>query len=310
MPSILLRQQVKVGLSTVMLFTWVFISILFDVAFIMIFGIVKRLISAIRVKFEQSTAALKRFGSKRRESSTKEVETSSKPEHTPVLDYLDAGVQVNESMLSKHDREFPLVLSSDKDTPSYRSSKPIIHQDSQRPDVIPEEASDHESRSWEQRASSSPTAGPKPALKGSRSGSSADSLNSSKIGSDSGSSGSKKVSWEQVSVRSEDDKPTSSTSGAATPRQRRGSTSTQHKKVQEDVSAQVLELLPVTHQAAFQTFKKLCAKNSLLDRSKAFGKRDLQEGVNDDATLLSVDTQFPFSCFCIPSITLSQLTVS
>ncbi|KAL8728360.1 MAG: hypothetical protein Q9181_005370 [Wetmoreana brouardii] len=257
---------------------------------IMFFDIVKRLISAIKDRLYQSATILKRSSSRRTKVPSKDAETNCKPEHAPIVDYLDVGVQVNESMLFKEDREFPLIISMDKDTQSYKAAKVVIHQDSRRPEIIPEETSDDGSRIGEQQTASSSSVGPKSALKGSsRQGSSADSLASSKTSSDSGSSRSKKVSWEQVSVRREQEESNEnladSTSGAGTPAQARGSDETQSKRVRTEVSGKVLELLPASDRTAFETFRRLCANKGLLDRPAGFGKRDLQEGVNDDATL-------------------------
>ena len=268
---------------------------MFDVAFIMLLGMLRSLVSVVREKFDQSAETLRKFRSKAQKSATESKGISLETGHGQILDYLDAAVQVNESMLpKKKDREFPLVLSSENDTLIYKKGKLIIHQGSNRPDVIPEEISDQESQRAGKATSSSPNAAPKPALKGgSRSGSSSDSFNSAVTTSPRGSNGSnasngsKTVSWEQSSTRSEDVKPASSPSEAGTPSQVRRSGSVQQKQAQE-ASTPVLDLLPLAHQTAFQTFRKLCANDDLLDRPSGLVKRDLQLGVNDDITLLSV----------------------
>ncbi|KAL8689519.1 MAG: hypothetical protein Q9218_004830 [Villophora microphyllina] len=255
----------------------------------MFIDLVKRLITAIKDKVDQSTSAIKRFSRNRRRRTARNVQTSLKPEPEPQPSstprYLDAAVQVNDSMLSRDDREFALVPLDVRRNVMHKIGKPIIHQDSQRPEVIPEEVSDRGSIIKDKRRTSSFTSDPKPALKGSsRSGSSADSVNSSKAGSDSGSSGSKKVSWEQMSTPSEDEKLARSTSGSTTP-QGGGSTSSLSQKVDGGRLSRVLDLLPQSNHTAFQTFRKLCEHNRLLDRPVEFSKRDLHDGVNDDATL-------------------------
>ncbi|KAL8950082.1 MAG: hypothetical protein Q9222_003866 [Ikaeria aurantiellina] len=268
-----------------MLLSWVFISILIDVAFIMFFDMVKRLISAIKDKFDQSANALKRLGSRRRKEPAKDAHTSYKSDGALTRTYFDVAVQVNESMLSKEDREFPLIISVGKDTPNYKASKVVLHQDNRRPEVIPEESSDNEKSIQKERTASSPSVGPKPVRKGSnRTESFAESLEGSKASSDSGSSKSKAVSWEQID-QDYDGKRTNSSAGTRTPTQSRASTATQGKKNDAQASAKVLELLSVSDRAAFETFRKLCAHNRLLDRPSGLGKRDLLEGVNDDVSL-------------------------
>lgn len=278
-----------------MLFSWVIISILIDVAFIIFFDMIKRLITAIRNKVGQSATVLKGIGSHVRKVPTKDAETSSEPKSAPKLDYLDVAVQVNESMLPQEDREFPLIMSIGKESLDCKAGKVAIHGDNRRPEFIHEERSDCGRSILEERTTSSSSVSPKPALKGSsRKGSSAKSLDSSKTGSDSGSSGGKKVSWEQGSVRSErdcDEKLAYSTSGARTATQGRKSIDTQDKNIGTEVSAKVLELVPVADRTAFETFRKLCANNHLLDRPRGLSKGDLQDGVNDDTTLLSVNSQ-------------------
>ncbi|KAL8730355.1 MAG: hypothetical protein Q9166_004120 [cf. Caloplaca sp. 2 TL-2023] len=254
----------------------------------MLFDIVRRLLSTIRIRIDRSTAALKRFSSGRKKTPTRDVGINCS-EQAPTSDYFDAAVQVNESMLVNEDREFSLVGSSDDEGSSQKPGKPIIHQHHRRPDVIPEETNDFGTPIRERGTLSSSLSRPKSALKvASQDSSSADSFHSSKTGSDSGSSKSKQVSWEQKSAPNEkdsDDTVQTSMSGAATPPQRRRSFSSQSNKGHSDVSSQVLELLPTSAQTAFQTFRNLCASNGLLDRPADLSRKDSQEGVNDEVTL-------------------------
>ncbi|KAI4250835.1 MAG: hypothetical protein LQ352_005225 [Teloschistes flavicans] len=268
-----------------MLFAWILLSILFDFVVIMFIDLVRRVVTALKDGMDR---AVDRFGRNRKGQLTVCMHESSKPEYVYTPDYFDVAVQVNESMLSKpgkHDREFSLLPSDDRKNASRKTSKPVIHQDSRRPEVIPEEVLDHGHVVKDHPRRSSFTTEPKPALKdSSRSSSSAESLSSGKPASDIRSSSSKKVSWERLSMTNEDEKLTHSTSGSTTP-QGRASTGGPKIKVDEKASSQVLELLSEPNQAAFETFRKLCAKNGLLDRPVGFSDRDLPEGVNDDATL-------------------------
>ncbi|KAL8775729.1 MAG: hypothetical protein Q9203_003880 [Teloschistes exilis] len=244
----------------------------------MFIDLVRRVITAIKDGMDR---AVDRFSRHRKERLTVCMHESSKPEYVYTPDYFDVAVQVNESMFSNHgkqEREFSLISSDDRRITSRKNGKPVIHQDSRRPEVIPEEASEHGHVVKDNRRRSSSTTEPKPVLKdSSRSSSSAESLSSSKPASDLRSSSSKKVSWERLSTASENEKLTRSTSGSTTPQPK--------DKVDEKASSQVLKLLSGSNQTAFETFRKLCANNGLLDRPVEFSDRDLPEGVNDDATL-------------------------
>ncbi|KAL8688266.1 MAG: hypothetical protein Q9224_004928 [Gallowayella concinna] len=209
------------------------------------------------------------------------------------MDYLDAAVQVNESMLATKDKEIPRFRQDipafrldDDETPSHKPGKPIIHQNHRRPEVIHEDVIDHKSPKNENETPPSSSIRPKSVLKTiSRDSSSSDSFHSSKTLSDSGSNKSKQVSWEPKSTgneRESGDTIKDSMVEAGGPPQRRPSSSSQSSKDQSKVSDAVLELLPVSSQTAFQTFRDLCASNGLLDRSIELGKKDSQEGVCDE----------------------------
>lgn len=48
----------------------------------------------------------------------------------------------------------------------------------------------------------------------------------------------------------------------------------------------VFKTFSAQEECAFDAFKKKCAGLSLLDRPAGIGKNDMQDGLNDDATLL------------------------
>ncbi|KAL8815827.1 MAG: hypothetical protein Q9223_005075 [Gallowayella weberi] len=212
------------------------------------------------------------------------------------MDYLDAAVQVNESMLAKEDKglprfrqDIPAFRLDDDETSSHRSGKPVMHQNNRRPEVIHEEVVGDRSPKNERGTQSSSSVRPKSALKAvSQDSTSSDSFYSSKTSSDSGSNRSKQVSWEQGSTRSEresSDTIKDPMVGAEGPPQRRPSSSSQSSKAPSKVSERVLDLLPLSSQTAFQTFRDLCASNGLLDRPIDLGKKDSAEGVCDETIL-------------------------
>lgn len=280
------------GSLIVMLFSWVVLSMLFDVAFVMLFENVRRLISTIRIKLDRSGTTSEKSTQRRGKAQTRDAGTNC-GEQVSFPGYLDAAVQVNEVMLVREERQFALVDLGSEDDMSQKVGKPIIHQYRRRPEAIPEESIDTETPILERRIPSL-LIRPKSALRvTSQESSSADSFHSGRTGSDSGSNKSKQVSWEQESEpnkKASAEAAKGSTSGAATPPQsrRRQSSTGQSNRSQSNGSTRVLDLLPVSAQTAFQTFCNLCANNGLLDRPADLGKGDSQEGVNDEVTLLSV----------------------
>lgn len=271
---------------------------LFDVAFVMLFENVRRLISTIRIKLDRSATTSEKTNQRGGKALTRDAGTSC-GEQASILGYLDAAVQVNEMMLVREERQFALIELGGEDDLSQKVGKPIIHQYHRRPEAIPEETIDIETPIRERRTPSL-LIRPKSALRvTSQESSSADSFHSGKTGSDSGSNKSKQVSWEQESERNKktfEEAAKVSTPGAATPPQstRRQSSTNQSNRSQSNGSTRVLDLLPVSAQTAFQTFCNLCANNGLLDRPADLGKEDSQEGLNDEVTLLSVTLAMNF----------------
>ncbi|KAL8993180.1 MAG: hypothetical protein Q9169_006536, partial [Polycauliona sp. 2 TL-2023] len=242
-----------------------------------------------RIKLDRSASTSVELHPHHEKASTRDIGTSC-GEQASTLAYLDAAVQVNESMLVKKERRFAVLELGGEDDLSQKLGKPIIHQYHQCPEAIPEESIDVETPSREQSTASSPCR-PKSALRvTSQESSSADSFHSNKTASDSGSSKSKQVSWEhepKPNKKTSEDATKGNTSGAATPPQsrRRQSSDGRSNRIQRHGSARVLDLLPVSAQTAFQTFCNLCANSGFLDRAAGLEKEDSQEGVNDEVTL-------------------------
>lgn len=108
-----------------------------------------------------------------------------------------------------------------------------------------------------------------------------------------------------ASMERSEGSPTSTTASQATPR-----TPTNSLSTESDPQKKALQRRSTQEEAAFSSFKRLCAAHGFLKRPAGIGEQDVCDGINDEATLRYVCSyhcgQLSPLCLCLSNVVVRR----